>query len=138
MLVTVITALPVHCVSPSAFIVVLADEVEAFRVASDNNEPPRNGSFRVHCRRWTRQALSSDTILPSWVDVELQGVPTHAWEVSTAESLLRACTSHRRGSSATPSNLANRQLKRQVVQWRIYCTVCKLFNALHVAKINDK
>lgn len=80
-------ALPVHRASPSAFIVVLADEAEACRVASDNSEPPGNGSFRVHCRRWTRQALSG-TILPSRVDVELQGVPAHAWEVSTAESLL--------------------------------------------------
>ena len=36
------------------------------------------------------------------------------------------------------SNLTIRQLKRQIIQWNVYFIVYKLFNVLHVAKINHE
>ncbi|OQU83340.1 hypothetical protein SORBI_3005G110412 [Sorghum bicolor] len=39
-------------------------------------------------RRWSRLKDASAVVLPSLVDVELSGVPAHAWELETAEHLL--------------------------------------------------
>lgn len=83
-----VAVLPVIRAGQGEFVVVLEDEAEAARVSSDNSQPAGNDQFRVHCRRWNRQALSSGTVLPVLVDVELRGLPVHAWEVSTAEQLL--------------------------------------------------
>lgn len=74
--------------SQTEFIVFLDDEANAIRVASGNSRPPRNDVLSLHCCRWTRQASASRAILPSLVDVELQGVPAHTWEVLAAENLL--------------------------------------------------
>lgn len=46
------------------------------------------GGLRLVCRRWTRQAFVEGVALPSLVDVELRGIPAHAWEMATAESVL--------------------------------------------------
>ena len=42
------------------------------------------------------------------------------------------------GSSVNASNLSYRQVKRQDIQPMVYFVVYRLFNVLHVAKINDK
>ncbi|KAF8736050.1 hypothetical protein HU200_014397 [Digitaria exilis] len=46
------------------------------------------GGPHLHLQRWTRQAFACGASLPVLVDVELRGIPTHAWEMSTAENLL--------------------------------------------------
>lgn len=46
------------------------------------------GGLRLHCRRWTRQAFAEGLALPSLVNIEFCGIPAHAWEMATAESLL--------------------------------------------------
>jgi hypothetical protein len=51
---------------------------------------------------------------------------------------LRACTTHGRRVVCTTSNLSYRQMYRQLVQPTDTESVCKLFNVLHVAKINYK
>lgn len=49
---------------------------------------PGPGDTRLLCRRWTRQAFAEGVALPLLVNVEFKGIPAHAWEMSTAESLL--------------------------------------------------
>lgn len=46
------------------------------------------GDLRLHCRRWTRQAFAEGAHLPSLVNMVFRGVPAHAWEMATAESLV--------------------------------------------------
>lgn len=70
------------------FIVLVADEATAARFARNDGPSSCSAPFRVHCRRWSRQAHATGAILPCLVDVELHGVPAHAWEVATAENLL--------------------------------------------------
>ena len=45
-------------------------------------------SFRLHVMHWTRFLRSTAATLPFAVDVELRGIPAHAWEMATAEQLL--------------------------------------------------
>jgi hypothetical protein len=54
-----------------------------------NRGLPLCGSgFTLFFKRWTRLALASGAILPSTVEVELRGVPAHAWEKTVAQQLL--------------------------------------------------
>jgi hypothetical protein len=47
--------------------------------------------FRLHVRRWSRHAFASGGgALPVLVDIELQGIPAHLWDLETAEFLLGA------------------------------------------------
>lgn len=49
---------------------------------------PAPGNLQLHCRRWSRQAFADGIALPVLANIELRGIPEHAWEMSTAESLL--------------------------------------------------
>ncbi|KAK3153467.1 hypothetical protein QOZ80_2BG0173580 [Eleusine coracana subsp. coracana] len=69
------------------YILFVDDEATAVRLESAG-PPHGSGVVRIHYRCWTRQAIASGAALPSLVDVELHGIPAHAWEMSTAESLL--------------------------------------------------
>jgi hypothetical protein len=47
--------------------------------------------FRLHVRRWSRHAFASGGgALPVLVDIELQGIPAHLWELETTKFLLGA------------------------------------------------
>jgi hypothetical protein len=48
----------------------------------------RANSFSLSCKRWSRLMNSSGSTLPQLLEVELDGIPVHAWEVPTVESLL--------------------------------------------------
>jgi hypothetical protein len=48
----------------------------------------RATSFSIACKRWSRFSGSSGGLLPCLVDFQLQGIPVHAWEASTAAQLL--------------------------------------------------
>lgn len=72
---------------PEEFIILVGDEATAARFATNSGPSSSSTPFRVHCRRWSRQAHAKGSILPCLVDVELHGVPAHTWEVSTAENL---------------------------------------------------
>ncbi|KAK3152966.1 hypothetical protein QOZ80_2BG0165940 [Eleusine coracana subsp. coracana] len=69
------------------FIVLMTDVDTAIRFATNNRPSSSSALFRVHCRQWSRQAHATGTVLPCLVDVELHGIPTHTWEVLTAENL---------------------------------------------------
>ena len=45
-------------------------------------------SVRLHIMRWTRFLNATASCLPSGFEVEIRGIPAHAWELSTAELLL--------------------------------------------------
>lgn len=77
-----------HRVGPVEFLVFMEDEDSVIKVANSNNRPTDNASIRLHYRQWSCSVHVTDAVLPRLVDIDLHGVPAHAWEVSLAESLL--------------------------------------------------
>lgn len=73
--------------SQGVFILFTEDEEAVINLANRDTSA-RDSSIRLHCHRWTRQANASSVAFPTLVDVELRGVPAHAWEGSVAENLL--------------------------------------------------
>jgi hypothetical protein len=66
---------------------VLSDEAAVLRVYNERRPillPP----FTLVCRRWSHFKNASSASLPILVDVELEGIPAHAWELETVEHLL--------------------------------------------------
>lgn len=82
---------------PSSFLLILPSEEVAARVYN-GGRPIIAPSFRLHVMYWTRFLHSRAATLPFAVEVELRGIPAHAWEMSTAEQLLDefcwVCDSH--------------------------------------------
>ncbi|OEL36275.1 hypothetical protein BAE44_0002706 [Dichanthelium oligosanthes] len=76
--------------SESELLLLLPDEVTAVRVF-DGGRPVVSPSLRLHLARWTRLFRSAGAALPQAVDVELRGIPAHAWDVETAALLLDEC-----------------------------------------------
>ncbi|KAJ1288277.1 hypothetical protein BS78_02G078500 [Paspalum vaginatum] len=74
-------------VSATEFILFLADEATAVRVF-DGGKPVISPSLQLHVARWTRFFRSSGAALCHEVDVEIRGIPVHAWDVGTATLLL--------------------------------------------------
>lgn len=66
---------------------VLPDEVTTSLIYN-NGQPLKIPPFTLCFRRWSRFRNSTAMILPSLVDVELRGIPAHAWELETAEHLM--------------------------------------------------
>jgi len=79
--------LVLHHFGPSSFLLFLPDEEMATRVYN-GGQPIIAASHRLHVRRWSRFLQSTASSLQSLVEVELRGIPAHAWEVGTAEQLL--------------------------------------------------
>lgn len=48
----------------------------------------RAGSFSVVCKKWSRLMESRGALLPVLINIELQGIPIHAWETCTVDHLL--------------------------------------------------
>jgi hypothetical protein len=46
------------------------------------------GGLSLLCKRWNHLAGVHGRVLPSLIDVEFRGIPTHVWETSTADCLL--------------------------------------------------
>jgi len=44
--------------------------------------------LRLHVMRWTRFLYSSANSLPAAVEIDLKGIPAHAWDYKTAQLLL--------------------------------------------------
>lgn len=72
---------------PASFILALPDEDTATRVYNAGR-PIIGQDFRLLAMRWSRFMHSSASSLSSAVDIELRGIPAHAWELATAEQLL--------------------------------------------------
>ncbi|CAO2148695.1 unnamed protein product [Urochloa humidicola] len=69
------------------YIMFVEDEATITRL-TNAGPTPGPGDLQLHCRRWTRHAFAEGDALPVLANVELRGIPEHAWEMSTAESLL--------------------------------------------------
>lgn len=72
---------------PEDFLLVLPDEQKAAQVYGDGR-PIRAATFRLHLRRWSRQAHAEAGSLRVLVNLTIKGVPQHAWNLRTAEHLL--------------------------------------------------
>ncbi|KAF0922191.1 hypothetical protein E2562_028784 [Oryza meyeriana var. granulata] len=69
------------------FLLMLPDEATA-ELVYNGGRPLLATSFRLFFRRWSRFANSTGTVLSSLIDVELRGIPAHAWDLATAQQLL--------------------------------------------------
>jgi hypothetical protein len=80
-------SMSIHQTFPEDFILILSDEDAATKVLN-GGRVLRGPQFNIQFKRWTRLAHATAAPLPSLVDIEIQGIPLHAWGRSTAEQLL--------------------------------------------------
>jgi hypothetical protein len=69
------------------FLLTLPDRRAADRVLNEGR-PLYGPGFTLLFRRWSRFAHAEGAVLQSLIEVELWGIPVHAWELSTAQQLL--------------------------------------------------
>jgi hypothetical protein len=81
-------AMSIHQAMPEDFILFLPDERTASRVFNGGSIF-RGPQFDLVFKRWTRCANAVATSLPALINVEIRGIPAHAWSRSTADHLLR-------------------------------------------------
>jgi hypothetical protein len=80
-------SLGVTVAAPKDFLLFLLDSATADMVF--NGGAPLHGpGFSLFFKRWTRLANAEAVTLPVSIDVELRGIPAHAWERSTAQHIL--------------------------------------------------
>lgn len=72
---------------PANFLLISPDEQSATRIFN-NGRPLVIPPARLHLMRWSRFLHSEAAAFPSAVDVELRGIPAHAWDMETPEQLL--------------------------------------------------
>lgn len=80
-------SLEFHRLGWGDYLLVLSDEATALRIYNEGRPIPLP-PFTLVCRRWSRFKNASSASLPILVDVKLQGIPAHAWELETVEHLL--------------------------------------------------
>jgi hypothetical protein len=81
------TSLVLRQVVPLVFLLVLC-LMEMVAPLVDRRPLLRAATFSIACKRWSRFAGSMAGIMPTLVEFELQGIPNHVWETSTAAELL--------------------------------------------------
>jgi hypothetical protein len=77
----------IHKAWPEDFMLVFQDEDTAVRVF-DNGRVLHCPDFELKFKKWSRFAHSTGVSLPVLVDVELCGIPAHAWSKSTVDKML--------------------------------------------------
>jgi hypothetical protein len=80
-------SLEVAVAEPEDFIIFLPDSVTTDRVFNGGS-PLHAPGFSVFLRRWTRVAHGQAAVLPSFIQVELRGIPVHVWSKATTQQLL--------------------------------------------------
>jgi hypothetical protein len=80
------TRLTLYPWGPSSFLLILPNE-ELAGIVYNGGRPIVTTSVRLHVMRW-RFILASAVSLSVAVEVELKGIPAHAWNLATAEVLL--------------------------------------------------
>lgn len=73
--------------SPASFILLLQDEATAVRAYNDG-QPFASAPLKLPFRRWSRSYSSSGSVLARVVEVTINDIPAHAWELATTELLL--------------------------------------------------
>lgn len=66
------------------------DELTATRIFNEGRSLPLRPG-RLHIRRWSRFCSSAAEDFSVPVDVELRGIPAHAWDLETVSQLLSDC-----------------------------------------------
>ncbi|KAG2580079.1 hypothetical protein PVAP13_6NG254700 [Panicum virgatum] len=79
--------LRIHRWGPASFLLTLPSDELVDRIYN-GGRPLITASVHLHFMRWTRFLNSTASNLPSAIEVEVRGIPAHAWELSTAELLL--------------------------------------------------
>uniref|UniRef100_K3ZDB9 DUF4283 domain-containing protein n=1 Tax=Setaria italica TaxID=4555 RepID=K3ZDB9_SETIT len=82
-----VTLLALQRFGPARFLLILPTARVLERVYN-GSRPIITSSIRLHVMRWTRFLQSTLAALSFVVEVDIQGIPAHAWELSTAELLL--------------------------------------------------
>ncbi|KAF8719878.1 hypothetical protein HU200_024639 [Digitaria exilis] len=82
-----VEALQITKTAPEDFLLILPNVSTADRVLN-GGRPVVGPEFSFQFKRWSRLVNASCTELPVLVDVELRGVPAHAWDKKTAAQLL--------------------------------------------------
>jgi hypothetical protein len=80
-------ALTIAAAEPEDFIIFLPDSATTDRVFN-TGKPLHAPGFSVFFWHWTRVAHGQAAALPAFVELELRGIPAHAWSKSTAQWLL--------------------------------------------------
>jgi len=75
---------------PASLLLISPDELSASRIFNDGR-PLIISTGRLHVKRWSRFLFSVAGNLPSAMEIELRGIPAHAWDVDTASQLLSDC-----------------------------------------------
>jgi hypothetical protein len=81
------TSLVIRRISASSLLLILPDMAKADLLVI-RWPLIRTVSFSVICKRWARFLGASGVALPFLVDLEIGGIPVHAWETSTVEHIL--------------------------------------------------
>jgi hypothetical protein len=81
------TSLVIRRISASSLLLILPDMAKADLLVI-RWPLIRTTSFSVICKRWARFLGASGVALPFLVDLEIEGIPVHAWETSTVEHIL--------------------------------------------------
>jgi len=85
------SSLAIHRLGPASFLLISPDEATATLILGDSR-PIHLPFGRLHVMRWSLfLSSSSASVLPFNVEVELRGIPAHAWELDTAAQLLNNC-----------------------------------------------
>ncbi|XP_035820086.1 uncharacterized protein [Zea mays] len=74
--------------TPEDFLLFLPDEHTATQILNEGR-PFRGPGFSLNFKRWTRFSHASTTSMAALVDIEIRGIPAHAWDISTAKMLLQ-------------------------------------------------
>jgi hypothetical protein len=77
----------IHQSMPEDFLMFLPDEEVATRVLNEG-KPFRGPMFSLVFKQWTRFAHASATSFSHLMDIEIRGIPAHAWGLNTAKKLL--------------------------------------------------
>jgi hypothetical protein len=80
-------SLAIHQAMPEDFLLFLPNEDTATRVFNEG-KVFRGPRFNLQFKRWSRFTHATAGALPFLVDVQIWGIPAHAWARSTAEHLL--------------------------------------------------
>jgi hypothetical protein len=78
----------IHPTMPEDFLLLLPDEDAASKVFNDG-KALRGPCFTLLFKKWSRFAHASTSSLSKLVDIEIRGIPEHAWSRSTIEHILR-------------------------------------------------
>jgi hypothetical protein len=73
---------------PEDFLLFLPNEHTTTQILNEGR-PFRGPGFSLSFKRWSRFSHASSTSMTALVDIEIQGIPAHAWELSTTKMLLQ-------------------------------------------------